>query len=153
MMMQFWMRRWMRLHGNKEEGKAPGVMPGAKGGNALNSVILCGRLTKDPNMGQTNNGTMYARMTLAVDRRRAKDGQRQADFPTLIAWGKTAEFAEKYLCKGKKILVEGSLQTGSYEKDGVKHYTTDVLVDNIEFADSKRQEDGGDFGGNDDIPY
>lgn len=138
------MRRWMRLHGNKEEGKAPGVMPGAKGGSILNSVILCGRLTKDPDVRQTNSGKVYARMSLAVDRRRAKDGQQQADFPTLIALGKTAEFAEKYLFKGKKILVEGSLQTGSYEKDGVKHYTTDVLVDNIEFADSKRH---------DDIPY
>ena len=147
------MRRWTRLHGNKEDGKAPGVMPGAKGGNVLNSVILCGRLTKDPDVRQTNSGKVYARMTLAVDRRRAKEGQQQADFPTLIAWGKTAEFAEKYLFKGKKILVEGSLQTGSYEKDGVKHYTTDVLVDNIEFADSKRQDDGGGFAGNDDIPY
>ncbi len=119
----------------------------------MNSVILCGRLTKDPDVRQTNSGKVYARMTLAVDRRKAKDGQQQADFPTLIAWGKTAEFAEKYLFKGKKILVEGNLQTGSYEKDGVKHYTTDVLVDNIEFADSRRQDDGGDFGGNDDIPY
>ena len=143
----------MRLHGNKKEGKAPGVMPGAKGGNVLNRVVLMGRLTKDPDVRQTNSGKVYARMSLAVDRRRAKDGQQQADFPTLIAWGKTAEFAEKYLFKGKKILVEGSLQTGSYEKDGVKHYTTDVLGDNIEFADSKRQDDVGDFGGNDDIPY
>lgn len=119
----------------------------------MNCVFLCGRLTKDPDVRQTNSGKVYARMSLAVDRRRAKDGQQQADFPTLIAWGKTAEFAEKYLFKGKKILVEGSLQTGSFEKDGVKHYTTDVLVDNIEFADSRRQDDGGDFGGNDDIPY
>lgn len=147
------MRRWTRLHGNKEEGKAPGITPGAKGGNVLNRVVLMGRLTKDPDVRQTNSGKVYARMTLAVDRRRAKDGQQQADFPTLIAWGKTAEFAEKYLFKGKKILVEGSLQTGSFEKDGVKHYTTDVLVYNIEFADSKRQDDGVDFGGNDDIPY
>lgn len=119
----------------------------------MNCVFLCGRLTKDPDVRRTNSGKVYARMSLAVDRRRAKDGQQQADFPTLIAWGKTAEFAEKHLFKGKKILVEGSLQTGSYEKDGVKHYTTEVLVDNIEFADSKRQDDGGDFGGNDDIPY
>lgn len=116
----------------------------------MNRVVLCGRLTKDPDVRQTNSGKVYARMALAVDRRRAKDGQQQADFPTLIAWGKTAEFAEKYLFKGKKILVEGSLQTGSYEKDGVKHYTADVFVDNIEFADSKRQDDGGDFGGFDD---
>lgn len=128
-------------------------MPGAKGGSILNSVILCGRLTKDPDVRQTQGGKTFARMSLAVDRRRAKDGQQQADFPTLIAWGKTAEFAEKYLYKGKKILVDGSLQTGSYEKDGVRHYTTDVLVDHIEFADSRRQDDGGDFGGNDDIPY
>ena len=129
-------------------------MPGAKGGNILNRVILCGRLTKDPDVRQTDSGKIYARMSLAVDRRRAKDGQQQADFPTLIAWGKTAEFAEKYLFKGKRILVEGSLQTGSFEKDGVKHYTTDVLVDNIEFADSKRQEqDGGGVDNYSDVPY
>lgn len=106
----------------------------------MNKCILLGRLTKDPDVRQTNSGKMYARMSLAVDRRRAKDGQQQADFPTLIAWGKTAEFAEKYLFKGKKILVEGSLQTGSYEKDGEKRYTTDVNVDRIEFADGKKKE-------------
>ena len=112
----------------------------------MNKVILMGRLTRDPEMRTTQAGSPMARMSLAVDRRRQKDGSQQADFPSLVAFGKTAEFAEKYLSKGKRILVEGRIQTGSYEaQDGTKRYTTDVVCENIEFAESRRDAE-------DDIP-
>ena len=95
-----------------------------------------GRLVRDPDMRTTQAGNPMARMVLAVDRWK-KDQQQTADFPSLVAFGYTAEFAEKYLEKGKKILVEGRLQTGSYEKDGQTHYTTDIVCERIEFAESK----------------
>ena len=79
-------------------------------------------------------------MTIAVDRPKAKDGTRNADFIGLVAWERTAEFAQQYLSKGQRILIEGRIQTGSYEKDGEKRYRTDVVCDRIEFADGKRQE-------------
>lgn len=103
----------------------------------MNRVILMGRLARDPVVRTTQSGRQVARMTIAVDRPRAKDGTRNADFIGLVAWEKTAEFAQKYLGKGKQILIEGRIQTGSYEKDGQKRYTTDVICDRIEFADSK----------------
>lgn len=102
----------------------------------MNRVILMGRLVRDPDMRTTQAGNPMARMVLAVDRWK-KDQQQTADFPSLVAFGYTAEFAEKYLEKGKKILVEGRLQTGSYEKDGQTHYTTDIVCERIEFAESK----------------
>ena len=103
----------------------------------MNRVILMGRLTRDPDVKQTQAGNPMVRMNIAVDRRKSKsDAQQKADFPSLVAFGYTAEFCEKYLSKGKRILVEGRLQTGSYEKDGVTHYTTDIVCENIEFADS-----------------
>ena len=79
-------------------------------------------------------------MTIAVDRPKAKDGTQKADFINLVAWERTAEFAEQYLSKGQRILVEGRIQTSSYEKDGEKRYATDVNVDRIEFADGKKKE-------------
>ena len=123
----------------------------------MNRVFLCGRLTKDPDVRQTQSGKTFARMTLAVDRLKAKDGTRQADFISLIAWEKSAEFADKYLTKGQRILVEGRIQTGSYEKDGEKRYTTDVVCERIEFADSKsagrKEDDGGEYARQEDIPF
>ena len=94
-----------------------------------------GRLTRDPETRQSGE-TAVARYTLAVDRRK-KDG---ADFINCVVFGKGAEFAEKYLKKGTKIAVCGRIQTGSYEKDGRKIYTTDVVVDEQEFAESKKAE-------------
>ena len=95
-------------------------------------------------------------MTIAVDRPKAKDGSKKADFINLVAWEKTAEFAEQYLSKGQRVLIEGRIQTNSYEKDGEKKYTTDVNVDRIEFADSKKDnadnEGGAEDYGDDDIP-
>lgn len=122
---------------------APAKTAGAKGGVIINRVILMGRLARDPEVRTTQSGRQVARMTIAVDRPRAKDGTQAADFPGLVAWEKTAEFAEKYLYKGQRILVEGRLQTGSYEaQDGTKRYTTDVICERIEFADGKRDGQG-----------
>lgn len=105
----------------------------------MNQVILMGRLTKDPET-RTSGETFVARYTLAVDRRFKKDGDAEADFISCVAFGKGAEFADKYLKKGTKIIVSGRLQTGSYtNKDGQKVYTTDVIIDTQEFAESKSQ--------------
>lgn len=104
----------------------------------MNKVILIGRLTADPDVNQTQSGSTVAKYTLAVDRSIKKEGQQQADFPRCTCFGKNAEFASKHLVKGTKIAIEGRIQTGSYEKDGVKYYTTDVIVDRHEFCESKR---------------
>lgn len=106
----------------------------------MNKVILLGRLTKAPDIRQAGETTV-ARVSIAVDRRYKQDGGQAADFPSIVAFGKTAEFISKYFHKGMKIALEGRLQTGSYEKDGVKHYTTDVIAEQVEFAESKRAED------------
>ena len=107
----------------------------------MNRVILMGRLTRDPDVrySQGDNPMAIARYTLAVDRRTAKssDGQ-NADFISCVAFGKAGEFAERYFRKGTKIAVTGRIQTGSYtNKDGVKVYTTDVVVEEQDFAESK----------------
>ena len=107
----------------------------------MNKVILMGRLTRDPEVRYTqgDNAMAIARYSLAVDRRFKKDGDEQtADFINCIAFGKAGEFAEKYFRKGTKIAVVGRIQTGSYtNKDGQKVYTTDVVVEEQEFAESK----------------
>ncbi len=107
----------------------------------MNKVILIGRLTRDPEIRYANNenNTCIANYTLAVDRRFKRQGDEQtADFIRCIAMGKNGEFAEKYLHQGIKIVVEGRIQTGSYtNKDGNKVYTTDVVVESHEFAESK----------------
>lgn len=107
----------------------------------MNRVILCGRLTRDPEVrySQTANGSMaVARYTLAVDRAFKKDGEPTADFISCIAFGKNGEFSEKYLHQGTKIIVEGRWQTGNYtNKDGQKVYTNDCVVERHEFAESK----------------
>ena len=103
----------------------------------MNCVILCGRLTREPNVSYTTGAEpmAVAKFTLAVDRRK-KD---EADFIQCTAFGKNAEFAEKYLTKGTKIIVEGRWQTGSYKnKEGATVYTNDCIVDHMEFAESKQ---------------
>ena len=103
----------------------------------MNLSILTGRLTKDPEARQTANGSM-ARFTLAVDRI-GKD--KNADFIPCVAFGKTADSAATYLHKGTKIALDGRIQTGSYtNKEGVKVYTTDVIVNHWEFCESKQQD-------------
>ena len=106
----------------------------------MNKVILMGRLTRDPEVRYTqgDNAMAIARYSLAVDRRFKRDGDPDADFINCVAFGKSGEFAEKYLKKGTKIAVVGRIQTGSYtNKDGQKVYTTDVVVEEQEFAESK----------------
>lgn len=106
----------------------------------MNKVILIGRLTRDPEVRYSagENATAIARYTLAVDRRFKQEGQQSADFISCIAFGKGAEFAEKYFRQGIKIAITGRIQTGSYiNKEGNKVYTTDVVVEEQEFAESK----------------
>lgn len=106
----------------------------------MNKIILMGRLVRDPEVrySQGNNPMAIARYTLAVERKFKRDGEPNADFINCIAFGKNGEFSEKYLHKGIKIAVVGRIQTGSYtNKDGVKVYTTDVVVEEHEFAESK----------------
>lgn len=104
----------------------------------MNKVVLLGRLTKDPDVRQTQVVTV-ARYTLAVTRRGKKqEGQQEADFISCVAFGKAGEFAGNYLHKGTKICVSGRIQTGSYTRqDGTKAYTTDVVIEEQEFAESK----------------
>lgn len=108
----------------------------------MNKVILIGRLCNDPEVSYTTNNTAIAKYRVAVNRDRKKDGQQEADFLNCVAFGKNAEFVQKFLHKGTKIAVEGRIQTGSYDdKNGVKHYTTDIIVDRHEFCESKNSSD------------
>lgn len=104
----------------------------------MNSVQLVGRLTRDPDVRYSDGGSTVARFTLAVDRRFKKEGGDEADFISCVAFGKTAEFVEKWFQKGQRMGLTGRIQTGSYtNKDGQKVYTTDVVVENTEFVESK----------------
>lgn len=108
----------------------------------MNKVILMGRLCRDVDTRYTQGEKplAVARYTLAVDRVVKQGDEKKADFISCIAFGKNGEFAEKYLKKGTKILIEGRIQTGSYEKDGQKVYTTDIVIEKQEFAESKKGE-------------
>ena len=133
----------------------------------MNKVILIGRLTADPEIKYSadNQANNVARYRLAVDRRFKKEGQPDADFISCVTFGKSAEFAEKHLKKGKKIAVVGRIQTGKYDKDGQTVFTTDVVVEEHEFCESKASEDSSapsdtslpipdGFGGtDDDLPF
>ena len=103
----------------------------------MNKVILMGRLTNDPEVrtSANENATKVARFTLAINRR---DGN--ADFIQIVAFGKLAETVEKYLAKGRRVLISGRIQTGSYTKDDMKFYTVDVIADEMEFADGKKAD-------------
>ena len=110
----------------------------------MNKVILMGRLTRDPEVRYSagENALAIARYTLAVDRRFRRDGEASADFIPCVSFGRTAEFAEKYFRQGLKIAVTGRIQTGSYtNRDGQKVYTTEVVVEDQEFAESKASSD------------
>ena len=115
----------------------------------MNKVILMGRLTRDPEVrySQGESAMAIARFSIAVDRRRQNNSDGQtADFINIVAFGRLGEFAEKYLHKGTKVALSGRIQTGSYtNKDGVKVYTTDIIAEDIEFAESKNSagSDGG----------
>lgn len=109
----------------------------------MNKVILMGRLTRDPEIRYTQgeNSLCIARYTLAVDRPRQKDKEASADFISIVAFGKAGEFAEKYFKKGTKLVVSGRIQTGNYtNKDGQKVYTTEIVAEDQEFAESKKSQ-------------
>ena len=116
----------------------------------MNRVILMGRLTRDPEVrySQGENAMAVARYTLAVDRRFNRNGdENTADFISCVAFGRSGEFAEKYLHKGMKIAVTGRIQTGSYtNRDGVKVYTTDVVIEDHEFVESKNSSSSNSGG-------
>lgn len=117
-------------------------------GNRMNKVILMGRLTRDPEVrySQGANATAVARYSLAVDRRFKRDGEPTADFINCVSFGRSAEFAEKYFRQGLKVVVTGRIQTGSYtNKDGVRVYTTDVVVEEQEFAESKAASENSGY--------
>ena len=106
----------------------------------MNKVILMGRLTRDPDVrySQGERATAVARYTLAVNRRFKRDGEPDADFVNCVAFGRAGEFAEKYFRQGIKIVISGRIQTGSYtNKDGIKDYTNDVIVEEQDFCGSK----------------
>ena len=114
----------------------------------MNKAVLVGRLTRDPEVrySQGDNTTAVARYTVAVDRRFKRDGEPTADFIPCVVFGRSAEFAEKYFRQGMRVSVSGRIQTGSYtNKDGMKVYTTEVIVEEQEFAESKNA--GGSNGG------
>lgn len=107
----------------------------------MNKTILMGRLTRDPEIRTAagESGTTIARFTLAVNRRFRRDGEPSADFISCVAFGRTAEFIEKYITKGRQICICGRIQTGSYtNQEGRTIYTTDVIVEEVDFADSRR---------------
>lgn len=107
----------------------------------MNKTILMGRLTKDPDTRYTQtNNIQVTSFTLAVNRRFTKDGEQQADFINIVAWNKTAEFVSKYFRKGQQVGVIGRIQTRNYDDDkGVKHYITEVIAEEVYFADSKKE--------------
>ena len=108
----------------------------------MNRVILKGRVAKDPDVKTTQSGQTFTRLTIAVDRYAKAGEERKADFIGCTAWGQTAQFLAKYFTKGKEILCEGRIQTGSYtDAEGKKRYTTDVVLDRVEFCGSKTQAD------------
>lgn len=112
----------------------------------MNVVVLMGRLTGDPEVRYSQSGTAVAKYRLAVDRRFKKEGEPDADFISVTTFGKSAEFAEKYFHKGTKVVVNGRIQTGSYtNKEGQKVYTTDVVAENQEFAESKKESNFIEF--------
>jgi len=110
----------------------------------MNKAILIGRLTRDPDMRTTPQQVAVATFTIAIDRKfKNAGGERQADFINIVAWRQSAEFVGKYFKKGSKIVVVGSIQTRTYDdKDGKKVYVTEVVADEIEFAESKRDDSG-----------
>lgn len=136
----------------------------------INVAILMGRLVADPELKQTPNGVPVIAFRIAVDRAYVpKGGERQADFIDIVAWRNTAEFVSKYFSKGKMIIVEGSIQTRSYEdKNGNKRTAVEVLADNVQFGESKTQQsestpafrpapyasgDFSEFADSDDLPF
>lgn len=110
----------------------------------MNRVTLCGRLTKDCELRTTTTGTAVCTFTVAVDRPRSRDGVKEADFIRCKCFGKQGETIAFYKGKGDMIAVDGRLQTGSYEKDGIRHYTTDVIVERADFLAKEKHAQSDD---------
>lgn len=109
----------------------------------LNNAVIMGRICNDIEVRSTPSGVSVCRFTVAVDRRYTKQGEeKQADFIDILAWRQTAEFVGKYFQKGSMIAVQGSIQTGSYEKDGIKRRTFEIVADNVSFCGSKNDNSG-----------
>ena len=110
----------------------------------MNKVILVGRLARDPELRSTQSGTAVVSFTVACDRRFVKEGEeRQADFINCVAWNKTAEFISRYFTKGMRIALDGRIQTRSYDdQQGNKRYITEVIAEEVEFAQSKHEGSG-----------
>lgn len=107
----------------------------------MNKWIGMGRLTRDPEVRYSQSGSAVANFSVAIDRRYKRDGETTADFFNCTAFGKTGEFVEKYLRKGTKVVIEGELQNNNYEdKNGTKHYSVQIIVNQIEFAESKSSQ-------------
>ena len=127
----------------------------------MNKVILMGRLTKEPEVRYTQTtNTMVTSFTLAVNRRFVKQGEeRQADFINIVAWNKTAEFVSKYFGKGQQVGVIGRIQTRNYDEQGVKHYITEVIAEEVYFAGEKKEKaqndstDDFEITNSDDLPF
>ena len=119
----------------------------------MNKVILIGRLVKDPEIRYTQSGKGVASFVLAVDRRFSKEGQQTADFIPIVAWNKLAEICGDNLVKGRRISVEGRMQVRNYDaQDGTKRYVTEVIADEVEFLDSKRDGQARDILITKDVP-
>lgn len=128
----------------------------------MNKVVIVGNLTKDPELASTNNGIMYAKFTVAVSRNYSKDGKRETDFLPIVVWRTQAENCAKYLKKGSKAAVSGSIQTRTYEaNDGTRRYVTEIVADEVQFLSTKSESsssaDESDFDDikpvNDDLPF
>lgn len=108
----------------------------------INQVIIVGRLARDPEIRNTQNGVKVAAFTIAVDRYMGERKEAETDFIPVVAWNSTAEFIEKYFFKGKKIIVQGNLRQRSWEdNDGKKHYIVEVWAEKVDFADDKKKDD------------
>lgn len=117
----------------------------------LNKIIIMGRLVRDPELNQTANGIAVCKFTVAVNRPYQKDKEQQADFINVTAWRGTAEFVSKYFSKGKMIIVEGKLQNNDYtDKEGVKHYSMQVVADNVNFGGGKSDNNASQVDSNSD---
>lgn len=128
----------------------------------MNTVSLIGRLTRDPEVRYTSTHMAVARFSIAIDRPVKEGGEKQTDFPNIVVFGKQAENCERYLAKGRKVAINGRIQTGSYtDKEGRKVYTTDVVANYVEFLDSAPQQTKPEQGeqvegfeqADDDIPF
>ena len=109
----------------------------------MNKVFLIGNLTKDPELSTTNNGVKFCRFTLAVSRNYSKDGKRETDFLNVVVWRAQADTCARYLKKGSKAAVSGSIQTRNYENEGRRVYVTEIAADEVQFLSTKN-EDGVD---------